>query len=75
MVKEPTREQMLQWVKQYKNAAVELEQRRYDELRALSDEKALRQAEALLSMPVAQRRRESSGLVEQQAIFQRARKK
>ena len=66
---------MLQWVKQYKNAAIELERRRYDELRALTDEKALRMADAVLSIPVANRRRTSSGLVEQQRIFQRARKK
>ena len=74
-VQEPTREQMLQWVKQYKNAAIELKQQRFDELRAMSDEKALRFADAALSIPVADRRRESSGLVEQQAVFQRAREK
>lgn len=66
---------MLQWVKQYQNAAIELEEQRYDELRALTSERALRFAEAVLSIPVANWRRESSGLVEQQAIFQRARNK
>ena len=73
-VKEPTREQLLTWVKQYRNAAIELEEQRYTELRAMSEAKALRFADALLSIPVANRRRESSGLIEQQAVFQRARK-
>ena len=73
-VKEPTREQLLAWVKQYRNAAIELEAQRYTELRAMSEAKALRFADALLSIPVANRRRESSGLIEQQAVFQRARK-
>ena len=66
---------MLQWVKQYQNAAIELEQQRFDELRALSDAQALRLADAVLSIPVADRRRESSGLIQQQAVFQRAREK
>jgi len=72
-VKEPTHVELLQWVKQYRSAATELEAQRYAELRAMSDNKALRFANALLSIPVANRRRETSGLIEQQAIFQRAR--
>ena len=62
-VKEPTREQLLAWVKRYRNAAIELEEQRYTELRAMSAAKALRFADALLSIPVANRRRESSGLI------------
>jgi hypothetical protein len=72
-VETPTREQQLRWVEQYKAAARELEAQRRRELRALTEEEALRISDALLSIPVAGRRRPSSGLVEQQAVFQRQR--
>lgn len=67
----PTRAQQLQWVRQYKDAAVALEEVHAEELQALTDERAMWITEELLSLPVANRRRESSGLVEQQAWFQK----
>ena len=73
-MKVPTHEQQLEWVKQYKAAALELEKQRHTALNSLTKEQTLRKIDALLSLPVANRRRESSGLVEQQAIFQRGRK-
>ncbi|MDB6124807.1 MAG: hypothetical protein JWQ71_3800 [Pedosphaera sp.] len=73
-VKVPTPEQQRQWLGQYRAAAIELEKQRWHELRALTEEQALRISDTLLSIPVANRRRKTSGLVEQQAVFQRARK-
>ena len=68
----PTREQQLQWVRQYKAAAIALEEVHYEELRALTDEEALRQSDAVLSLPPTWRHRPDwSGLVEQQAWFHR----
>ncbi len=73
-MKTPTREQQLEWVKTYKAAAIELEEQRWRELQALTDEEALRISDMLLSIPVPDRWRESSGLVEQQALFQKLRR-
>jgi len=51
-----------------------LEEQRWRELMTLSDDTALKFTKALLARPVAHSPvRESSGLVEQQALFQRAR--
>jgi hypothetical protein len=72
-VKKATLEQQQAWVKTYKAASVALEAQRWRELRALTDEKALRMSEALLSMPLSNRRRESSGLVQQQELFKKLR--
>jgi len=73
-VETPTREQQLRWVEQYKAAARELEAQRRRELRALTEDEALRQSEILLSIPASWRARPDwSGLVEQQALFRRMR--
>jgi hypothetical protein len=65
------------WLAQWRRASVELEEVRKRELRALTDEAALAAADNLLSLPSAlmagPARRATSGLVEQQALFQRAR--
>ncbi|HEY2030553.1 MAG TPA: hypothetical protein VGH20_15240 [Myxococcales bacterium] len=62
-----------QWLRQWQNAAVELEKIRRDELRALSDADALLAIDALLSLPAAvpDDRWKTSGLVEQQRRFAR----
>ena len=75
-VNEPTPEQLREWITAYKSAAVDLREQRWKELRELTPERALWMSEELLSIPVREevRHRESSGLVEQQAIFSRARK-
>ena len=72
-VEKATREQQQEWVRTYKAAAIALEEQRWSELQSLTDEEALWMSETLLSMPVTIRRRESSGLVEQQALFAKLR--
>jgi hypothetical protein len=63
------------WYEQTARAAGALARVHDDELRALSDEEALRRSEGLLSMvTVATGGRRTSGLVEQQALFARARR-
>ncbi|MBI2927386.1 MAG: hypothetical protein HYY24_16950 [Verrucomicrobia bacterium] len=75
-MKAPTREQELQWIAQYKAAAIGLEEQRIHELLTLTEEEALRQSDALLSLPRRfRRRRRTSGLVQQQALFHRHRPK
>jgi hypothetical protein len=65
------------WMQQWREAAVELPRIRRQELRALTDEQALRAAGDLLALadliPMSERRRTSSGLVDQQALFHRRR--
>ncbi len=67
------------WVEQWQRAAVALAEQHRRELRALSDRDALAASDALLSLApllAAYRRPRApaSGLVEQQALFQRHRK-
>jgi len=61
------------WVDNWREAGPELEAIKRQELRALTAERALFFADALLSMPwpedVLARRRASSGLLEQQDLF------
>jgi len=73
-VKTATHEQQQAWIATYKAAAIALEEQRWRELRALTPEKALWMSETLLSMPMSIPRRESSGLVEQQALFMKLRR-
>ena len=65
------------WVRQWRRAAVALEEQRKRELRALSDRDALAASDALLSLavtfPLATGRLIGSGLVRQQAFFHRHR--
>lgn len=76
VIQEPTLEQQRHWVKQYKAAAIALAEQHRRELRALTDEEALRQSDALLSLPATWRARADwSGLVEQQTLFQKLRPK
>jgi hypothetical protein len=75
LVKIATPEQQQEWVRIYKAAAIALEEQRWRELEALTPEKALWLSETLLSMPVTVPPRESSGLVEQQALFARLRRR
>ena len=64
-----TRERLRIW----REAEPALEEQRWRELRALTDERALRMTKALLGRPIDQQpKRDSSGLVEQQALFQRS---
>jgi hypothetical protein len=65
------------WIENWRAAGAELEQRRRQELRALTDERALSLSEAVLALvrpedlPVA--RRTNSGLAALQELFARAR--
>jgi len=68
--REATRRRLRIW----QDAQPALEEQRWRELRALTDEQALRMSRALLGrrgLPGATR--ETSGLVEQQALFGRSR--
>ena len=62
-----------EWVRQWKEAGAALAALRRQELLRLSDERALAASETLLSLVTAvtlsHRRRDWSGLVEQQALF------
>jgi hypothetical protein len=66
-------EKMRYWVENWKRVGPELERIKREELRALTDEQAASNAESILSTPVEQwlpeRRRQWSGLVEQQQYF------
>lgn len=63
------------WLRQWKTAGPALEGLRRLDLGQLTDEDALAASEALLSIapsaPLPRERRESSGLVAQQALFHR----
>jgi hypothetical protein len=63
------------WLNQWARAQTALRDQRARELRALSDDRALAAAEALLAIVdlgiLPERRRSSSGLVEQQAVLHR----
>ena len=64
-----------QYVRRWAETGVVLEQLRWRELAALDEGRALRASDALLEygshLPMTAARRESSGLVEQQRLFQR----
>jgi hypothetical protein len=64
-----------EWLRQWKDAGAALAANRREELRHLSDERALAASEALLSLVttvrLSPRRLNSSGLVEQQVLFHR----
>jgi hypothetical protein len=66
-----------EWLRQWNDAGPALAALRREELRHLSDERALAASEALLSLvltvSLSPRRRHWSGLVEQQALFHRRR--
>lgn len=64
-------------MRQWRRAAVALEEQHRRELRALTEQEALAASDALLSLvlllPGDPSRRRSSGLVRQQALFHRRR--
>jgi hypothetical protein len=64
-----------EWLRQWNAAGPALAANRREELRRLSDERALAASEALLSLlttvSLSPARRRWSGLVEQQALFSR----
>ncbi len=71
---------MRQWIAQYRLAAVELQKQKQRELRALTDEEAFLRASSLMQsigqdVWMNPRRRDWSGLIEQQKIFQKVREK
>lgn len=72
MTKDAAREYVRQWV----HTGELLEQIRWRELAALDDRRALAASEMLieaaLRVPLPDRRRQSSGLVQQQALFHRS---
>jgi len=73
-------EQLRRWVAQWRVTGVELKKQKQRELRALTDEEAFLQASSLMQSMgqdvwINPRRRDWSGLVEQQNIFQRVREK
>jgi hypothetical protein len=69
-----TPEEQRRWMEQWRQAAVALEEFRRYELQMLTDTQAWEQIEDLLSLADHYpRRSDTSGLVEQQAWFQRFR--
>ena len=69
-----TPEEQRRWVEQWRRAAVALAEMKRYELQRLTDEQAWRETEDLLSLvDYYPRHSETSGLVEQQAWFQRFR--
>jgi nitroreductase len=62
-----------QWLEQWKRAGVELARERKRALRGMTDDEALAASEAVLALAdpskLSSSRRETSGLVEQQALF------
>ena len=77
-MREPKPEEMERWVRQWQQAGKALEAQKRQELSALTDACALEMTETLLELSegayISPRRRKTSGLVEQQAIFQKLRK-
>jgi hypothetical protein len=73
----PTPEER-RWVEQWRVAGPELARIKRQELRAMTDEHALRAAIDLLDLadlaPIDQRRWTGSGLVDQQAVLRRRRR-
>lgn len=71
----PDGETQREWLRQWNEAGPALAAQRREELLHLSDERALAASEALLSLvttvTLSPGRRRWSGLVEQQALFQR----
>jgi len=71
----PTEQQQRIWMAQWTEARHALRAQHADEIRALSDDRALAAADALLSIgslaAVSESRRTSSGLVRQQALLHR----
>jgi len=66
-----------EWMRQWRRAAVALAEVRLRELAQMSDATALAAAERVLAssaMPAPPRSNASSGLVEQQRLFQRSRR-
>ncbi len=67
-----TPEEQRQWMTQWRQAAMALEEFRRFELQTLTEENAWRQIEAVLSLAgYYPRHTDASGLVEQQAWFRR----
>jgi hypothetical protein len=62
-----------EWIRRWKQAGAELAEIRRRDLRAMSEEQARASIDALLSLALSayipSRRRQHSGLVEQQALF------
>jgi hypothetical protein len=71
-----TPEEQRQWVQQWRETAIYLDEMRRYELSQLTPEQAMRDAEMVLSIPVSWRNPDAvCGLVEQQAVFHRRRAK
>ncbi len=71
-----TNEEAREFVKRWKKAGPALEKIRREELRNLSHEDCQKQIQALLEIGSQNRQiRTTSGLIEQQRIFQKARKR
>jgi hypothetical protein len=71
-----TLERNRQWVEQWRETAVFLDEMRRYELAHLTSEQARRDAEIVLSIPGGWRNPKAvCGLIEQQAVFQRLRVK
>lgn len=72
-----TTEQARRYVQQWDETGRLLEQQRWHELSSLSQQRALEAADALIAaalrVPLPASRRTSSGLVDQQRLFQRKR--
>jgi hypothetical protein len=76
MKKATTPEELRQWVQQWRETAVFLDEMRRYELAQLTPEQARRDVASVLSIPGGWRNPETvCGLIEQQAVFQRLRAK
>jgi hypothetical protein len=71
-----TPEEQRQWMQQWRETAIFLDEMRRYELSQLTPEQAMRDARIVLSIPVGWRNPDAvCGLIEQQAIFHRRRAK
>jgi len=70
-----TPEEMRQWMQQWREAAIYLDEVKRDELANMTDEEGWRAIEQIQSMPAGWRNPAAiCGLIEQQALFAKLRK-
>jgi hypothetical protein len=70
-----TRAEQRRWMEQWRGAAIALDEIRRDDLANLTEEQARREINSLLEIPGGWRSPRLSGLIEQQALFQRLARK
>ena len=71
-----TKQEQRRWMAQWREAAIALDEVKREELANLTADQAWRMTERLLSLaPCYRRRKPTSGLVRQQALFQKRSRK